>query len=120
MNRKRVRGWKATIDEHLQRKEEEAEEEIKKEEREARRTYLTKLASHKQMFRCHISGCQETSQGPEERNTNPMSDNESSIRYYDWDEPTGLEKCDVCREWVCHKHLHKGVCKRCAEKGRFQ
>lgn len=122
--------WKRKIDDDEARKEaaRRAREEQEKQQRLAqeqerekreKQEYERKLREHQRKFKCYI--CGKPSNGPV-KSERVSYDGEScthvrSVNFYtDWDDPTGLTRCNECRNWCCNLHIYRGICQKCAEK----
>lgn len=105
------------VDSIVARREESARLEREGIQRAEEVVYASQLAEHRRQFRCHIKGCTSTSNGPAEGVDvrDPMSSDSSWYHYTAWDEPTGLQRCVVCGQYTCLRHLYRSVCKECVE-----
>ena len=101
-------NWRLEIDCWLKREEERKKEESARERREEERKALAKLRRH---FKCHI--CGEVASGPKEKR-GQGSDDWQPQTYTDWDFPGNLSQCSLCGRWVCKRHIHRGICQKCA------
>jgi hypothetical protein len=129
--------WKADIERKLQHKEELLVQQQAKEKEEKRkiqkrrqeqeeREYARKLAAFQGRFKCHVCDKPSTSPGQkvighhfeisygyEER------DRKVEDYDYDWNKPENLWHCSVCNKWTCDDCMHRGICRKCYEKGHL-
>ena len=108
--------WKFKIDKKIERDEilkkkleDQARRQLKLQEQSE---YNEKLKELQSKFKCHIGGelpnkpyLLEVRLGYGESRTDT-----------DWSKPGDLEQCLNCHKYTCAKHLHKGICKKCAKK----
>jgi hypothetical protein len=81
-----------------------------------------RLKRHQARFYCHI--CGKPSPKPYEYwdDYGENGQQYSSFLITDYDKPTELVQCAICRKWTCPNadppHLENGVCKKCLENTR--
>lgn len=105
------------------RLEARAEKQRRKEQRQREKdakAYAARLAKHKKMFRCHVRGCKNTSNGPARKRQvvadkgATSANGASKLTYVDqWDVPTGMALCLKCGELTCSEHLYRRMCPHC-------
>ena len=82
---------------------------------------VDKLARLQKMFRCHMCGLLPT--GPlttevpnDDNGEGSMWRQPDTYLVVNWNMPDNLTQCVKCHKWACEEHIHKGICKKCAEK----
>lgn len=114
-------NWRLKINSYLEEKKQEEERKKREEQERYPKEYAEKLALHQARFHCHIPGCPRTSKGPhkEQYDLKTLAQTQTGWPFglsIDWDRPTGgIKQCNLCGEWTCFNHLHRGICIVCAE-----
>jgi hypothetical protein len=103
-------GWDAARE---KREKGEREESERKENEKREKENKKKLRTLARKFKCNI--CRTPSKKPRDYKSHDAwgGGYENST---DWNTPGDLEKCRSCLKWMCKKHIHKRICKTCAEK----
>jgi hypothetical protein len=117
-----MNDWKRELDEKLAAKEEAQyraalEQGRKKRETEERQAKArdAALAAKLARFKCHV--CGKSASKPGLTCSGGGSGTQEGYSYsQNWDFPGDLERCNNCRKWTCEEHIHKGICKSCAER----
>lgn len=111
--------WKKKIDDEEkvriteQRKREAAE--AKAAQKKETDEWNSKVEEHGKKFKCGV--CDKPSQKPgSPKGTIGTEEGAPSWSSAIWSYPGDLWRCGKCKKWTCVKHIHKGVCKECAEK----
>lgn len=99
----------------------------------AKQIYGKNLARLQKRFKCHVCG-KPSSYPHYEGSSSGNSEEDPKPGYPNWNKPGDLEKCSMCRNWVCKDHINhathyhhgcpfgsvttdpNGICQRCAEK----
>lgn len=96
--------WTSKIDNHL------IERYNVRNRPKATRESIKRLKEHRENYRCHI--CLKPSSGPQ---TTYFKKGGRIRVKVNWRIPTSLERCVLCRKYVCKAHFHKGACQSCGE-----
>lgn len=116
--------WKGKVEAYQTRLSQQNErkrlEDQRRQEVQQQKEFARKLANLQARFRCVVCGKLPT--GPsgdyyEGSSSSPGMDGGGG-RYVpiDWDNPTGLWKCNLGNHWACEDHIYKDICQKCAEK----
>jgi hypothetical protein len=111
-------GWQRNIDNLFARNEAEArarerqEEDRRRAAADAVRRDKERLERHQEEFYCHV--CGKPSSGSATGYIAVYDEQDET--YEKWDTPKDLERCSMCDEYTCRDHLHRGICKDCAQK----
>ncbi len=121
-----MEDWKRRLDEyeeHLRAEKEAAEKEAhQKREKELQALPEDYISPEKLYYKCHIQGCKNVPHGfqtdwvPDMDEPPDYTGNSTLHEVVLWDKPLGVFQCNKCNQWTCGLHLHKKICKECAEE----
>ncbi|SRR6266516_6655523 len=102
--------WKKRYEADLARQRQEAAraEEASRAAQEAaeRREYQRKLPEHQRRFRCHV--CGKPSSGPGSLVLTDFPGDDT----LDWNIPTDLWYCQICKKLTCSDCMYDGICRK--------
>jgi hypothetical protein len=103
-------NWRRKID-NEEKVQKDLQRKIERQDHEAgEKRYKEWLTEFGKRFNCHICGKLPTGQKQSSYLTM------DGWEYTPLDLPNGLWTCAKCRKWTCVEHIHKEICKECAEK----
>ena len=115
--------WRTRVDEWEESDEKKRREKDKKERKKKWEETVAgqeeRKKQEREKVRCHICGRPDAKWGDEDLRVQDFLDTAGPYREF-----SAFSRCKKCRQWACddrrsESHLHKGVCKKCAEKPKW-